>query len=169
MVTDTTEPQADDRALLKRLLLTLTDLSEAAGNLARLLGLHALTPPADHDSRKALLVAAIIAYTRPFSGNRAAEGVHGALPEGILDSLSAEQLALHRRLLTLRNKVLAHSDASEATIEVQIGEGSFSASIARTGAWEIQHEGFASLVSALWESVEAERGRVLERLPHERF
>ncbi len=52
---------------------------------------------------------AIIAYTRPFSQSE------GKVPRLTLDmtgaKLSDEQMQLHERLLKLRNKVIAHSDA----------------------------------------------------------
>jgi hypothetical protein len=53
--------------------------------------------------------AMITAYTRPFSQSR------GTIPKLSLKmtgaQLSAEQIELHEKLMTLRNKAVAHSDA----------------------------------------------------------
>src|SRR5882672_9425779 len=62
--------------------------------------------------RRAVLVSAIVAYSRPFTSNDSgtaglATGTLTGNPKGIL---SSEEFRLHKKILSLRNEAVAHSD-----------------------------------------------------------
>jgi hypothetical protein len=61
---------------------------------------------------EALLVAAIIFYSRPFSSNEKEKGAQAEsrVDTAVLDNLTAEESALHIRILELRNKAVAHAE-----------------------------------------------------------
>ena len=59
--------------------------------------------------QRALITAAIIAYVRPFSRNYDHPEAVGHL-EVPLDSLTEEEHKLHNKLMTIRDKAIAHSD-----------------------------------------------------------
>jgi hypothetical protein len=77
---------------------------------------------------EALLLAAIISYARPFSGNE-----QGKLPpsdsrlEVDVSQLLGSDFALHERLIEVRNKAVAHSESAYYPVEllpsVPDGEG----------------------------------------------
>lgn len=92
-----------------RLLLSSEDLSEAIGYMEAL-----ATPGADawpDTVRRALKVAAVVAYARPFSGNRNEAGrkERVAIDDYVTD---AQALVLHAQAIVLRDTLLAHSDFS---------------------------------------------------------
>lgn len=62
--------------------------------------------------RKALLVAAIIAYGRPFTINEKRKPPEASPKITLLNDhlLTDEQRAMHEHLITLRNKAIAHSE-----------------------------------------------------------
>lgn len=61
--------------------------------------------------KRALLSAAIIAYARPFKGNKGPKDRSiPTLPKGWLKNLDNEHRKLHRRILDLRDKAVAHSE-----------------------------------------------------------
>lgn len=64
--------------------------------------------------RKALLVAAIIAYGRPFTINEKTKPPKASPKITLLNDhlLTDEQRAMHEHLMTLRNKAIAHSEFS---------------------------------------------------------
>ena len=57
----------------------------------------------------------IIGYARPFSGNKPTD-----LPESYLKILSPEERNLHKRLLHLRDKYHAHSEADAIEVSAEI-------------------------------------------------
>jgi hypothetical protein len=68
--------------------------------------------PANSVVYEALLFAAIVSYSRPFSGNEKladAPAVAG-LSVGVIGALSGLERKIHDRCRTLRNKALAHSE-----------------------------------------------------------
>lgn len=70
--------------------------------------------------RYAILIAAIVAYSRPFSGNerdRNAEASR-ALHIDPCAILNAEQLSLHKEVLRLRNKLVAHAEFAECPVRL---------------------------------------------------
>jgi hypothetical protein len=62
--------------------------------------------------RRALLVAAIVAYARPFTSNDS--GIEGLATVRLTGNpkriLSSEEFRLHKQILGLRNEAVAHSD-----------------------------------------------------------
>lgn len=63
-----------EKPLLKRLVISFYDLTEARQFLNRLLGLNGETPPPVEDwlTRAALQTALVVGYARPFSNNEQA-------------------------------------------------------------------------------------------------
>lgn len=61
---------------------------------------------------EALLIAAIIFYIRPFSGNERDENANAdsKIDNKVLQGLTSDELELHKKLLTLRMKAIAHSE-----------------------------------------------------------
>jgi hypothetical protein len=70
---------------------------------------------ADHIEH-ALLIAGIVAYTRPFVQSRG--GGRSRLPRKLLSCLSREEHRIHSYLIEARNKILAHSDADQIILSV---------------------------------------------------
>lgn len=70
--------------------------------------------------RKALLVAAVIAYARPFTNNEKKKSPDASPKVSFLFDhlLSDEQQSMHNRLLTLRNKAIAHSEFSRNPVSL---------------------------------------------------
>jgi len=62
----------------------------------------------DTEVRSALHTAAVVHYGRPFSNNRSAGGARFAL--GVIKKHAKYDGEIHRQLIVLRNKLIAHSD-----------------------------------------------------------
>jgi hypothetical protein len=61
--------------------------------------------------RKALTLAATVAYCRPFKSSRTADDKRKVwIPEGLVDDLPAELKTLHKKLETDRDQAWAHTD-----------------------------------------------------------
>ena len=107
-------------AQFRRLLLSYTDFKHAKLVAEYILQnrLHEKYPGEAHILLPALNCSMIIAYTRPFSGNRG-NGPEAApdLPARFLDLLSVDELEIHKIALFDRNKFLAHTDAEAAALE----------------------------------------------------
>lgn len=74
----------------------------------------------NRDAAARLIAAGIVAYARPFSGNKQHERAVSKRPPFPMASLSPEERDLRGRLIKKRNTVIAHSDAemnSATTIE----------------------------------------------------
>jgi hypothetical protein len=71
--------------------------------------LNALEKATDPDVRSGLFTAAVIAYARPFSGNKQHRLAEPNAPIS-LKRLPRDQRALHKCLCYIRNKAIAHSD-----------------------------------------------------------
>lgn len=114
------------KADFKRAAISECDFEEAEAYLVEF-------PKVSSDIiRKALLVAAIIAYVRPFTNNEKGKSPEASPKVTLLhDSLlSDEQQDMHRHLMTLRNKAIAHSEVSRNPVslgEVQQDGFSFKA------------------------------------------
>lgn len=69
----------------------------------------------EHDNLvlRALLSSAVIAYARPFSGNRSGGSAPASkkLPIDVEAILGPEELVLHGKVLSCRSKGIAHSDS----------------------------------------------------------
>ena len=64
---------------------------------------------------EALLVSAVIFYARPFSQNEKKESPHPSetrVPDSVLSGLSQDESTLHKNIVTLRNKAVAHAEWS---------------------------------------------------------
>ena len=89
-----------------RYLISSEDFIEAKGYLEAL-----ESNPADGVVCRALLMAAIVSYCRPFtnnSGNR--DGAIPSISQKFINELASDEKSLHEKLTELRHKVLAHSD-----------------------------------------------------------
>lgn len=76
-----------------------------------------MTAP-DPDEARAYTTAIIVAYSRPFSGNRDRHGKRDTIDERYVRTLSSPQRAVHDRVVGLRNSTFAHSDASAHDVRV---------------------------------------------------
>lgn len=107
-----TTPTTKLAAQFNRTRISESDFSEAEDYLS------AIRPEQDMTVQRALLLAAIVAYARPFtknedgSGNRAAPFLQ-ASPTKIL---TPNEQVLHRRLIALRNEALAHSQHNRKAV-----------------------------------------------------
>ena len=61
---------------------------------------------------ESLLLSSIVSYARPFSHNEKDEAAEAdpKITGDVLEGLSEEELALHKKLIKLRNKAIAHSE-----------------------------------------------------------
>ena len=112
----------EERRLFKRIVVSSVDLQQAgecAHHILRL-GLHSSTDREDRSLLKCLNTALVIAYTRPFSGNKGSADVRKRLPSEYLDVLSDEQRQLHDELLRIRDQDQAHSDAGGLDMTVRV-------------------------------------------------
>jgi hypothetical protein len=61
-------------------------------------------------AQQAVLVGAVVAYARPFLKNETGGRSTPTVPARLLTCLTAPERQLHGRIITLRNKAVAHSD-----------------------------------------------------------
>ena len=95
--------------LFNRLLISYRDLQHA-DQLAEYILARTCAGRGTAEPRlllEALSCAMVIAYCRPFSGNRPTD-----LPATFLEGLDPREQETHARLLTNRHRLLAHSDAA---------------------------------------------------------
>lgn len=71
--------------------------------------------------RRALLSSAIVAYWRPFSGNRGHGEALDNLPNHVLKELHSDLKELHKKIGVLRNEIVAHSDFKAKSVTRQPG------------------------------------------------
>jgi hypothetical protein len=104
----------DKVRLLRRILVSYNDFKQAVGISSRILEtkFHRDYPEKDRHILQALNCAMLIAYARPFSGNRGSKMMLPALPERFLAGFAPDERALHKVVMKDRNEVLAHSDHS---------------------------------------------------------
>jgi hypothetical protein len=62
----------------------------------------------------------VVSYARPFSGNRESATTDSSRPDDYVTSLTTEERVWHDRVIMLRNRAFAHSDAAVA--EVNLGK-----------------------------------------------
>jgi hypothetical protein len=100
--------------LFRRILVSYNDFKQATDISSHILEakLHYDYPKRDQHILQALNCAMIVAYARPFSGNRGSKAMLRALPERFLDGFTSEERQLHKVVLDDRNQLLAHSDDS---------------------------------------------------------
>jgi hypothetical protein len=99
----------------RRIQISSRDFEDAA-RFVRTAKRHAI----GSDEHEAALQSAITCYARPFSGNElpnsslADSYLTGVDPQGVL---APQDLGLHGRIVTLRKKVVAHSEAEYNPVE----------------------------------------------------
>ena len=110
---------------LDRLALSHSDLTLAV-ECSRYLKEHGLlgsaTDGGNHLFAVALQHALIVSYCRPFTQRRDRKGrreEHDYLAD-YLRSFSAREKGLHHRLLSLRDQVVGHSDASRSEASIRV-------------------------------------------------
>ena len=91
-----------------RAVISECDFSEAEAYLSEL-----QNAPSDI-VRKALLVAAIIAYARPFTNNELKKSSEASSNVALIndDFLTDDQREMNKHIMTLRKKAIAHSEFS---------------------------------------------------------
>lgn len=100
--------------LLRRVFVSYNDFKQAAHISSHILTakLHHGYPENDRHILQALNCAMVIAYARPFSGNRGSETMLPELPKRFLRGFTSDERALHKVVMKDRNEVLAHSDST---------------------------------------------------------
>jgi len=95
--------------LLTRALMSYIDFQQAAAIASIILSenLHDNYPRENRIKLEALNAAMVVAYCRPFSGNK---GIPD-LPNRFTRGLTAEEKEMHDALMVDRNQVIAHSDS----------------------------------------------------------
>lgn len=103
---NTPSEQAKNDAALRRASISKRDIEEALDYLNSF----ATNQPAT--IQRALLVAAIVSYSRPFSGNNGGREQQSSRKVDIdpKQALNEQELALHCKIIELRDKEVAHSD-----------------------------------------------------------
>lgn len=108
----------------KRLVLTAIDL-EQASSWGKYIVENDLFDESENSNKvlvRALQTAMIVAYIRPFSGNKET-GDTISRPMLLLNSeLTSSQLNLHNRMQTKRNTVFAHSDSDVRDLTISVSE-----------------------------------------------
>lgn len=118
--------RGDAERLLRRLILSQYDMSEALASYDRLLELDEfdVSPFEQSVDTSAHLTRMVVAYSRPFSGNYTKADTLRTLPDEMLDAFTAEERKIHDRLVRLRNTEFAHSDAEAAAVFIGlVGKG----------------------------------------------
>ena len=97
-----------------RLLISYNDLNQAYGISDYLISnnLYDNYPRENSVLVQGLNSAAIVAYARPFSGNRGTSATNN-LPKSILSVLSGDEREIHDAIITDRHTIVAHADADE--------------------------------------------------------
>jgi hypothetical protein len=100
--------------LFRRILVSYNDFKQAAHISSHIVEakLHHDYPEKDRHILQALNCAMLIAYARPFSGNRGSKTMLASLPDRFLSGFTPDERALHRIVLKDRNELLAHSGHS---------------------------------------------------------
>ncbi len=108
--------------LLRRILVSYNDFKLAADVSSHILAAkcHRDYPDKDRHILQAFNCAMIIAYARPFSGNRGSKSMLAALPKRFLSGFTPDELALHRVVMKDRNEALAHSDHSAWCLRLSV-------------------------------------------------
>ena len=71
------------------------------------------------DDARAYTTAIVVSYSRPFSGNRDRSGERDAIDKKYVEALTKQNRTVHDRIVDLRNKVFAHSDASFHNVQIR--------------------------------------------------
>jgi hypothetical protein len=108
--------------LFRRILVSYNDFKQATDISSHILtaNFHRDYPERDRHVLQAFNCAMIIAYARPFSGNRGSKSMLAALPERFLSGFTSDERTLHHVVLKDRNEVLAHSDHSAWRLRLSV-------------------------------------------------
>lgn len=111
----------DLKRQIRRWVLSSMDLDQALERVNYVLEhrLYRETTEVDRIVSRALQTAMIVAYSRPFSGNRDQEHNTWRLDE-FLEVYNEQELAFHSRLLRNRNQVYAHSDSEIRDLRIHV-------------------------------------------------
>lgn len=92
-------------------------------------------------ARKAFLVAAIIAYGRPFTNNEQSSDSKASAKVSLINGhlLTDQEKRMHESLLKLRNKAIAHSEFEYNPVD--LGEVAVNGISFRADSFEILNEG----------------------------
>lgn len=106
------------KAQFSRVWISERDFDEVARFVDQLHGQHS------QDLQRAVLVAAVISYARPFTENGTGKNKESiaSLPVNLVDALAPAQLDLHRKMLDLRNEAVAHSDYARRAAQWSFGQ-----------------------------------------------
>jgi len=163
--------------LFRRIFVSYNDFKQAAHISHHILAakLHDDYPEKDRHILQGLNCAMIVAYARPFSGNRGSETMMPALPERFLRGFSPEERALHKVVMKDRNELLAHSDSAAWRLRLSVIRSSGRTMLAplhhdTTAPLDEKHTRmFNGMANKLMEAVFAERltleKEVLDLLP----
>lgn len=75
------------------------------------------------DESRAVSTAIIVTYARPFSVNRDRNNKRDPVDQRYVDALDSPNRSVHDRIINLRNKAFAHSDAEYHDVKVELTEG----------------------------------------------
>jgi hypothetical protein len=109
----------EEEARYRRLIISLFDFREAVQFLSQFIAIADASTGSDRgvdEMRRALTIASIIAYARPFTRNYGAPSVARSISVDEVGTLTAFQRQLHEQLMTRRNRAYAHSDAEMAEL-----------------------------------------------------
>jgi len=112
----------EKKRIFRRLSLSALDLSFAKKYVNHIIENELYNQDNKKLINRGLQIAAIISYSRPFSGNYNFEHTIGRLPDEHLMGLTEKETDLHKEILDLRNKAIAHTDADEVDLKVSIKE-----------------------------------------------
>ncbi len=111
---------AIDRKLINRAFLSKHDFDECNKFL------HKFSRIKDDIIKEALLIAALIAYGRPFSENKENDKIIKKIPlELVTRPFDSGEKRLHAKLMTIRNKAIAHSDIDKKPTDSEINSQGF--------------------------------------------
>jgi len=121
MPVEAVNEKAPEQFRLSRLNIFLFDFNQArqfSGYILRR-KLHAVKNP--HAMAKlvhsAFNTSLIVSYSRPFHQSNNTAGLRVSLREAVQAVLSGDEIALHRRVIDMRDQTFAHSDAAAHEIK----------------------------------------------------
>lgn len=107
-ISESSESMDEETKALNRLTISRQDFEKCNDFLLQL-------QSQDYGSivYEALLLSAIVFYSRPFSHNERDQNAtaDAKIDQAVLIQLTDEDLLLHQKILTLRNKAIAHAEA----------------------------------------------------------
>ena len=128
---------AHSKKQIKRILISRNDILEATNYAYQLLKhkyhKHAYLEKSDEEYEKfsnsdeyenmnALTTALIVSYSRPFTNNDGKLSAIPTLPKKLTSPFNTTEKELHEKILKLRNKAFAHSDADLFDIHLSLSE-----------------------------------------------